>query len=414
MQTRFILVSTLMIMTLLVLPFGMNVSAQDAKVEQKAEEAVPAAEAVPAEAVPAEAAPVAAPEPAQEMMVEESREVNYYSALANVHLNFQKYDEAKVAFAKALKLVKSEQRKYEIYSRLADLYFQLGEKDKSQKFLEKALEGTKDKYRIIEFKRRLAEMYKEQQNWEKAEEAYRYLAENSNEPWQKMQLKRSILDIYEKTGKLDSEIKKLEEELVKDPKNIDVLWDLHVIFREIKPDVGKSITILETLIEVSPENKKRELYEFLTQAYDSKMIDQKIETAKKMLQYCPKSDQVMCYDRIYNLYTSKSDWENAFAIAKKIYELDPENGYNVRRVLETLVNQKKIDDAYKLFQEQSDKVKGDYEKVELLFFMANTLGNNNQADKALELLKKIKDIAKEEYQKKRAEEEIKRISSMVK
>jgi tetratricopeptide (TPR) repeat protein len=387
--------------------------AQDQDAPQSEAKAVANVE-VPAIPAPAlaptpSAAPVAAP---TQPLVEESRDLEYYQALADVHMNYQKYDEAKKSFNKALELVKSEDRKKQIYLRLGDLYLRQGDKLAAVKQIELGLDGIKDTFQSMEYNRRLSEIYKDLKEYKKAEKCYQYIIKNSDNSWEKANARKSLFEIYKLDNRLDSYVAGLEKQRLQEPKNTDILWNLNVIYQDVTPNAPKLIAVLEKLLEIEPQ--KRELFDALSRAYEAQLIDQKITTAQKMLNSCPDAEKNSCYDRLYGLYASKGDWVNASDIAIKLVEADPKSSYNLRRLLEVKVNQKMIDEAYALFAANLVKIENPTEKVEIELYMASVLESAGKMDESLKLVKQASEIVKEDYQKQRVADQLKQLTARMK
>ena len=134
-----------------------------------------------------------------------------YSGVGSVYKDNGMYEEAIVAFKKAIEL--SPEREYYTREQLAEIYKRQGRYEEAIGLYREALtltthKGTKDRLSL-----RIADTYKRIKRYDEAIREYREIIEKGRSEWTITQAQRALIDIYERQGRLDELAREYEDRL---------------------------------------------------------------------------------------------------------------------------------------------------------------------------------------------------------
>ena len=235
-----------------------------------------------------------------------------WNDLGLLYAKMERFEDARKAYTKALKLKKGYP---EVYYNLGLLSMSQGADAKAQTYFEEAI-GLRPDY--PEAYRNLAQLYTEQKEYDKAVEAYLKVLEYAPDS---PQVKLSLAVCYSKLKAYDKARAIYEEILEKDSSYYTAWLNVGLVYYRQK-EYDRSREALEKAVALEPDDANA--YRALAKTYRAlAKHDKAIDILKKLLEQNP-SDIETRLDYARSYYRAKMQ-DKALSEYKKVLSLDPEN-----------------------------------------------------------------------------------------
>ena len=309
-------------------------------------------------------------------LIAENPSTAYYSQLAIVFTEDNRYDDAVAAYRKAIDLSPND---WSVYKDLGKLYADTGDLNAAEKTYKTALRLTRDyergrriihnqlagvylqqseleealkkmkAERILTFEtlNEIAQKYHNQGELEKAGVVYNRAFRLTADMGPKPRIAESLIQIYRQQGRLEEILKRAEEG---DTSNADINIELQkVLAKEYKEagEIEKAIGISKQIIARNPEDVEFRVA-FANFCSRQRLYDEAIAVLQALIESAPKNSEYQYM--LVNVYTDSSSFTEAIALALELCVEDPSR-YRYVQLARVYARSNRIDDAIDAYKE---------------------------------------------------------------
>jgi len=242
---------------------------------------------------------------------------SYYLALARIHIDFGRVDDAAECYRKAVELEKEPSNKVKHRLDLATLLVKNDKLDEARKVFDEAIEaaGPRGKVNACGTAGRI---FQENKKADLADEYLKKAIDLALDPRDQDMARLAYMKFLQETDRIDKVAAGYLQRLQADPKDAEALAWVSQYYLMIEDDLGKGIEVSEKLLEVRP--KDTNLLEQLAVLYlGSKRADKAIEMFIRLGE-ADRSRYIYAVEQIACIETASGNIEKAIEWNNKMFE----------------------------------------------------------------------------------------------